>query len=251
METQPTVSHTTETPHAATTSFPTTSPVAPAAPVAPQPAVSLVGMEPVSATEHNPLDDVHTDEEVVDIAHLSDDVVADLAALPEEHPTEMSSEETTEMQADSAETTENAESSENADETISAPPNLDEMFSEESIRKLRESIENSPCYQRRLAAYREQQERLGKSIDIGPSSNMISPIYKLQFFGSYVKGMIHLIQNNYVMLLLIGLFLMNGVLFYNYYKGASCKKKSKEEKLKKKMKQKCKKLEESDEVVEA
>ncbi|GAW81551.1 skeleton-binding protein 1 [Plasmodium gonderi] len=127
------------------------------------------------------------------------------------------------------------------EEPILPPPDLDEMFSEESIRKLREAIENSPCYQRRLAAYKQQQEALGKSIDIGPSSSMISPLYKLQFFGSYMKGMIHLVQNNYLVLLLIGLLIINVALFYSYFKSVSSnKKQSKEEKIKKELKSKSK-----------
>ncbi|CAA9988828.1 skeleton-binding protein 1, putative [Plasmodium knowlesi strain H] len=214
-----------------TVTTPVPTPVATPAP-APTPA-------PVTTTETTPpaVPDVPTNEGAVEIGQLSNDVVADLASMPDEATEQHAvAEEPSEVQAD-APVAESAE-----EETILAPPNLDEMFSEESIRKLRESIENSPCYQRRLAAYREQQERLGKSIDISPSSPMISPLYKLQFFGSYAKGMIQLIQKNYLMVLLIGLFIMNGILFYNYYKGSAGKKKCKEEKLKKKMKAKCKKL---------
>ncbi|VUZ96646.1 skeleton-binding protein 1, putative [Plasmodium vivax] len=180
------------------------------------------------------------DDGAVDLADLSDDVVADLADLPEEVDPDAGSEGSSEFGADAA-------APETPEEPILPPPNLDEMFSEESIKKLRQAIESSPCYQRRLAAYKQQQEQLGKSIDISPSSSMISPLYKLQFFGSYVKGMLQLVQNNYLVLLLIGLLVINGILFYNYFTSVSDNKtQSKEEKLKKKMKAKAEKLDKED-----
>ncbi|GAB67065.1 hypothetical protein PCYB_104150, partial [Plasmodium cynomolgi strain B] len=89
------------------------------------------------------LGDVATDDGVVDLADLSEDVVADLADLPDENITDVNAEGSAEFGADG----EVLGNPENPEEPILPPPNLDEMFSEESIRKLREAIENSPCYQ--------------------------------------------------------------------------------------------------------
>ncbi|SBT36687.1 skeleton-binding protein 1, putative (SBP1) [Plasmodium ovale wallikeri] len=106
-------------------------------------------------------------------------------------------------------------------------PNLDEMFSEESIRQLREAIENAPCYKRKLEELQQQQQNKLAQIDIGPSSSMISPLFKLQFFGSYVKGMMQLLKENYLVALVVGLVLLNIVLFISYFntsKSVSIKK---------------------------
>ncbi|EUD68134.1 hypothetical protein C922_01152 [Plasmodium inui San Antonio 1] len=207
----------------------------------------LLDVEEVNDPVLPDLEDSVIDDGVVDLADLSDDIVADLADLPDETIPDVNVEGSSELVdiAETVETPENLENIENPgnpEEPILPPPDLSEMFSEESIRKLREAIENSPCYQRRLAAYKQQQERLGKSVDISPSSPMISPLYKLQFFGSYVNGMLQLVRNNYLLLLLIAMLIINGVMFYSYFKGVSDQKKQgKEEKVKKEIKKKSEK----------
>ncbi|SBT86762.1 skeleton-binding protein 1, putative [Plasmodium malariae] len=108
-------------------------------------------------------------------------------------------------------------------EKIEPPPNLDELFSEESIRKLRESIENSPCYKRRVALYQQQQQQQQQlastqTLNLGPSSSMISPLFKLQFFASYAKGVMHYIQNHYVALIVVFLLMLNAYFLINYFK---------------------------------
>ncbi|SBT00861.1 skeleton-binding protein 1, putative [Plasmodium ovale] len=106
-------------------------------------------------------------------------------------------------------------------------PNLDEMFSEESIRQLREAIENAPCYKRKMEELQQQQQNKLAQIDIGPSSSMISPLFKLQFLGSYIKGMMQLLKENYLVALVVGLVLLNIVLFISYFntsKSVSIKK---------------------------
>ncbi|KJP88776.1 hypothetical protein AK88_01466 [Plasmodium fragile] len=201
----------------------------------PKPNTEMMQTGSVNAEGLSHMGNVSTGDGAVGSPHTSHYTGSNGSDAPDEPVPYVNEEGSSEFAGD-------GENVEPADERILPPPNLDEMFSEDSIRKLRESIENSPCYQRRLAAYKEQQERLANKtidVDISPSSSMISPLYKLQFFGSYAKGMINLIQENYIVILLIGMVIMNAILMYNYCKGVSGnKKKCKGKKLKKQIKEK-------------
>ncbi|CDO62896.1 skeleton-binding protein 1 [Plasmodium reichenowi] len=125
---------------------------------------------------------------------------------------------------------ENTESTTDLVPSEISPP-VDDYLDDDGFSSFREFLESTPCWKRRMA-----QEALLNEYEVESPAESMSPILRVQFFADFAKQAVHVAKQNYLYAVIFLFFVINILLFINFYnlgkrKGYYLAKKQKKEQM--------------------